>query len=141
MMNNNIKNGILALTIDGSTIKFASTTSISQDNPQELVVLKDMQGDGDISYLTNNQAPSTADFTLQNLKTDEFDVLTSIWQSNSGVEKKQFDLVFTFVDGSSIRYLKPKIKKQPMRASVSEGEESFNVMLNIVCNKIEEVGI
>ena len=100
-----------------------------------------MQSDGEISYLTNNQAPSTADFTLQNLKVDEFNVLTSIWQSNSTNEKTQFDLVFTFTDGSSIRYFKPKIKKQPMRASVSEGEDSFNVMLNIVCNKIEEVGV
>lgn len=133
-LNQNIKQGILSLTLDGSTIKFASTTNIAQDEPREFAMLKDMQGGGFIEYSQNNQAPSTADFTLQNLDKSQLDAIVGLFNS-----RKSFDLSFVFEEGSRVDYKNPRIKKKPMRASISEGEDSFSIMLNIICTGIDEV--
>jgi hypothetical protein len=132
-LNQNIKQGILSLTLDGNTIKFASTTNIAQDEPREFAMLKDMQGTGFIEYSQNNQAASTADFTLQNLDKSQLGAIVGLFNS-----RKAFDLSFIFEEGSRIDYKNPKIKKKPMRASISEGEDSFNVTLGINCTSIDE---
>lgn len=131
-LNQNIKAGILALTTDGTTFKFASLTNIGQDDPIEYGRLKDMQGSGYIEYQTNNQQPCTADFTLTNVEVSQFKLLELLYE-----DRLPFDLVFTTSDGSYLSYAVPSIKKQPLQTTIEEGESSFNVVLHILANSIK----
>lgn len=132
-LNQNIKEGVLALTADGSTIKFASLTNISQANPQEYQMLLDMQSGGFIEFSSNNQQPRTADFTLSNCDVSHFELMNILFEDRS----KEFNLVFSLSDGSTISYENPRIKKQPMNDSINESESSFNIMFGINCTKIK----
>ena len=127
-LNQNIAEGILALTTDGQTIKFSSLTNIAQADPSEYQMLLDMQvGGGFIEFKSNNQQPKTADFTLSNVNKSQFQLLELLYKDRT----KTFDLVFTLSDGSSISYESPRIKKRPLNDTINESESTFNIMLNI----------
>lgn len=131
-LNQNVTEGILALTADGQTLKFASLTRIGQDNPTEYSRLLDMQGEGHIEFKTNTQQPCTADFTLTNVEVSQFKLLELLYK-----DRLPFDLVFTMSDGSYLSYAVPGIKKQPLQTTIEEGESTFNVVIQILANSIE----
>ncbi len=133
ILNSNIKQGTLNLTIDGTTFKFASVINITPTTAKTLDRIKDMQGTGFVDYPTNNQQPDTCDFTIKPIKADEFEVLNRIW--NNGLA---FDLIFiNNKDASSVSFLSPAIKQQPVHTSIEEGDTTFEVKLMIMCNAIE----
>lgn len=125
-----IENAELTATFDGVAYIFPWVTQISIQDPRENVLSTSPQGKGDgVVYRTGTTLPVVADFIVREVPEELFDKLTEAFSSQDRVDF----LLFDKSGGDQYTLEAGVIRTNPSNVDVAEGEDTFNVMMNVSC--------
>lgn len=125
-----IENAEMSLTFGNQAYSFPWVNSGSIQDPRENVLSISPQGQGDgVVYRNGITTPVLGDFVVREVPEDLFNAMKSAFENQDRVEMLLYDknVGDQYTMGQSI------IRSNPSNLNLSEGEETFDVMLNLSC--------
>ena len=125
-----IENASLTASINDIDYDFGFITSITLTDPRENSMSVSPQGKGDgLVFRINTTAPCTNDFIIRSLSSELYTALTTAFEEQTRIDF----LLYDTNGGDQYELGQSVIRMNPSNASITEGEEALNVLLNTSC--------